>query len=106
MKTTGDGKAYIEIEISPGIHVKTWNNALSDVADDTLIDQNSPVFSAVADLGVGDAVTFSGAFVSAKEDFVREASMSESGSMSEPSARCSVGLLDGHDARTGSRPII
>ena len=33
----GEGKAHVEIELADNIRVKTWNNALSDIGDNTLI---------------------------------------------------------------------
>lgn len=60
----GEGKAHVTIKISDDIKVKTWNNAFSDMLDNTLIPETDPVYDALLTLKPGDKVTFSGAFVS------------------------------------------
>lgn len=59
----GEGKAYVEIEIADGITVGTWNNALSDIGDDTLIPESSPLYDVLLELEPGDEVVFSGKFL-------------------------------------------
>lgn len=83
MGTTGQGQAHIEIE-AQGVKFKTWNNALSDVGDRTLIAQDSPVYAQVADMTKGDVVEFTGTFMRSSQDHVKEASISEAGSMTAP----------------------
>lgn len=85
MKTNSEGKAYVEIRSADkSFSVKTWNNMLSDVEDQTLIAQDSPLFAAIAELSEGAAVSFSGRFVEDPKDGIRESSMSEAGSMTDP----------------------
>lgn len=59
----GEGKAYVTIKISDNIKIQTWNNALSDIPDGTLIPESSPVYDALLDMVPGDKVVFSGSFV-------------------------------------------
>lgn len=87
MQTTGDGKAFIKIrpDGTSQIMIMTWNNELSDIGDRTLISQKSSLFSVLSELSEGDDVVFSGTFIRSDEnDFVKEGSMTESGSMDEP----------------------
>lgn len=86
LKTNSEGKAFIAIRLigsQSEILVKTWNNGLSDIGSNTLISQESPLFSTIADMSEGQAVEFSGTFDSGK-DFINESSISESGSMQDP----------------------
>lgn len=82
--TNGEGRGVISIEIAPEIYVKTWNNALSDIGDNTLLDPTSPVFQAASGMRVGQRVRFSGAFLRGRTDCVNESSMTMDGSMRKP----------------------
>ena len=86
MQTNSDGKAIIEIQLEgTDIKVKTWNNSMSDIFDNTLIPQASRLYSAIAEMSKGQRVVFSGSFLSSdKGDYAEEASMTEAGSMSDP----------------------
>jgi len=86
METNSEGKAAIVIRLegAESITIKTWNNALSDIFDETLIENGSELYNAIADLSKGDKVVFSGTFASDERDFIREASVTERGSMTDP----------------------
>ena len=84
LSSNGEGKGVLAIEIAEGIHAKTWNNALSDVFDDTLIGPSSPVFQQVQSLKVGERVHFSGVFSASDTDCIKESSLTLGGSISEP----------------------
>jgi len=86
METSSEGKAILEIKLEgTDIQVGTWNNTLSDMFDNTLIPQESPVYFAASQLKEGDRVIFSGTFLpSDGNDYVKESSLTESGSMSRP----------------------
>lgn len=84
MGTTSDGLAYVAVQIPCGATIMTWNNGLSDIGDATLIRNGSALYGAVADLSDKQAITFSGRFVAAREDYVKESSLTESGSMTDP----------------------
>ena len=68
------GPQSVEIEISPGVSVSTWDNPASDARYFTLIQQTSPMGKLVSGLSIGDEVVFSasllGAVVSSDEDMV------------------------------------
>ena len=68
------GSQSVEIEISPGVTIQTWDNPDSDVTYDTLFRQTSPMGKLVSSLSIGDEVVFSanllGAVISSDEDMV------------------------------------
>jgi zinc-ribbon domain len=82
--TTGKGDAHVTIEIGPKVSVMTWNNALSDISDHTLIPQGDPVYKVLSQKAKGDQVEFSGRLIPGGQDFIKETSMTEAGSMDEP----------------------
>jgi hypothetical protein len=84
LTSNGDGKGVISVELAPDIHVSTWNNALSDIGDHTLIDPNSSMFKSLSTMKVGDVVKFSGRFSPSKTDCVGEQSVTLAGSMTDP----------------------
>ena len=84
LSTNSDGKAYITIRIHPDIEIKTWNNALSDISDNTLIEQTSELYKKLMNMKKGQKVKFSGVFVLSDNDFFKETSMTESGAMESP----------------------
>lgn len=56
----GEGKAVVVLGIEDDIEIASWNNALSDIGDDTLIEQGTELYDAALVLVPGDTVTFSG----------------------------------------------
>lgn len=68
------GTQSVEIEISPGVTVQTWDNPASDASYFTLFQQTSPMGKLVSSLSIGDEVVFSanliGAVVSTDEEMV------------------------------------
>ncbi len=84
LDTNGDGKGVLVVTIGPDISVKTWNNALSDIGDQTLIDPSSSLFAVASQLHNGQFVRFGGNFSQDNTDCVRESSMSLAGSIREP----------------------
>lgn len=86
METNRDGKAIIYIKLEgSGIQVGTWNNALSDFSDGTLIPQESPLYSIIAEMTEGQRVVFSGKFIHDEKDYARESSFTEGNSIADPS---------------------
>lgn len=63
----GEGKAYVLVDIAEDMKVSTWNNALSDFSDNTLIPTTSNFFDNLVALKKGDPVTFSGTFLSSND---------------------------------------
>lgn len=85
MGTNSEGKAYIVVQLSDSnVAVKTWNNALSDIGSDTLIELNSNLFKSLSEMSKGTRIKFSGKFLKSDLDYVKEASLTEAGSMQNP----------------------
>jgi hypothetical protein len=84
LSTNGDGKGVLEVQIDKDIVIKTWNNAVSDVGDNTLIDPASPLFKKASSLTEGKQVVFSGTFRPSSTDCVKEGSLTMNGSLMEP----------------------
>lgn len=84
LSTNGEGRGVLAIEIASGVTLKTWNNALSDIGSETLLDPLSVVFRTAAAMRVGDRVRFSGQFLPDRTDCVRESSLTMDGSMRSP----------------------
>lgn len=60
--STGDGNAYVDIEIADNVVVSTWNNEFSDIGDETLIPANSELFNQLLAMPEDSLVEFTGAF--------------------------------------------
>jgi len=84
LSSNEDGKGVLEITLSDHATVKTWNNAFSDIAYNTLIDPASSISQKLTSLKEKDRVRFSGTFFQSDVDCVHEASMTLDGSMSQP----------------------
>ena len=86
MKTNRDGSAYISIWLagSESTYLKTWNNTLSDIGDGTLIKFGSEVYNTLSEMKEGTLIQFDGTFFGDRGDYIRETSMTEGGSMTEP----------------------
>lgn len=84
LDTNGDGLGVLSIKIADNIKVGTWNNALSDLEDNTLIKKDSPVFEAMASFNEGDQVTFTGKLVTDSEECIGEQSLTDNGSTKTP----------------------
>ena len=63
----GEGKAVVVLGIEDDIEIATWNNAFSDLNDNTLIEQGTELYDAALALAPGDAVQFSGTLKSGSE---------------------------------------
>jgi hypothetical protein len=87
LSSNSDGKGVLAIKIAPDAYVQTWNNSLSDITDNTLIDPNSPLFTKAAQLKEGQTVKFSGSFFRSSDDSagcLSEGSMTLDGKLSAP----------------------
>ncbi len=86
MQTNSDGNGILALELegNPPIKVKTWNNGLSDIEDNTLIPHGSALYNQIANLTQGERVFFSGRFLSGDLDYLKEASLTEEGAMTAP----------------------
>ena len=84
LSSNGDGKGVMSIKVGKDIYVETWNNEVSDIGDQTLIEPGSALYRKAITLSVGQRVAFSGTFMSSDVDCVREKSLTLDGSMTEP----------------------
>lgn len=84
LSTNGDGRGVITLELAPGLRISTWNNAVSDYSDKTLIAPDTQLFKSLAGMKKGDTVRFSGRFFPSDVDCVREQSVTLAGSMKNP----------------------
>jgi len=86
LSTTGEQNAHIRISLlgTKIITVSNYNNELSDIGSDTLILATSSLYDTVSDLGEGNAVKFTGSFLSGEKDYIIEQSLTEDGAMTDP----------------------
>ncbi|MEN9919812.1 MAG: hypothetical protein RL662_2248 [Bacteroidota bacterium] len=86
MSTTGQGNASFSLKIeSTKIQIGNMNNELSDLFDNTLIEQSNPLYDIISELKKGDKVKISGSFLkSPHSDYIFEVSLTENGSMQRP----------------------
>jgi uncharacterized protein YecT (DUF1311 family) len=84
LSSNSDGLGVLSVQIAEGVSIKTWNNALSDTAYQTLIDPGSPVFKLAVTLKEGQQITFGGQFFPDPTDCVKESSLTLKGSLTEP----------------------
>lgn len=85
INANSDGKGVLSIEISKNIIFKTWNNALSDLRDHTLIDPGSTLFNTASAMKKGDLVEFSGTLIAGQGvECVRESSLTLRGKLENP----------------------
>jgi hypothetical protein len=57
-----EGKGILELTLSTHMRVTTWNDAVADIGDNTLINPNSPLFEQTVLLKKNQQVLFSGSF--------------------------------------------
>jgi hypothetical protein len=85
--SNSEGKGVLAVDVAPGISLETWNNGLSDIGSNTLIEPGSPVFQSASAMEQGQRVTFSGTFLpgnSHSGDCIKEASLSLRGKVESP----------------------
>ena len=73
----GEGKAHISITIADDMKVRTWNNAFSDLFDDTLIPESSPVFAQVLPLEDGNKIKFSAKFLRGRDTCLKQGNLTD-----------------------------
>jgi hypothetical protein len=84
LSSNGDGKGVFGVTIAKDVTVATWNNALSDIGDRTLIEPDSALFRKASALSKGQWVKFSGTFRPSDVDCAKESSLTLAGSMTDP----------------------
>ena len=82
--SNSDGKGVLYVSIAKDVSVQTWNNALSDIFDKTLLEPNSAIFNKASNLKTGQKVQFDGNFFSDEEKCVQESSITLDGKLDEP----------------------
>jgi hypothetical protein len=85
MEADSGKRLTVTVALPDGTLVKTWNNAMSDMDDQTLVAADSPVAASFGKLKVGDAIRFSGTFFADEPDCYRSSRLSLMQSMMEPS---------------------
>ena len=75
LDTNNDGKGVLALEVGENIKIGTWNNAVSDTFDQTLIEPLSDLFPTAVQLHIGQIVKFSGTFRKSKTDCLEELSL-------------------------------
>jgi hypothetical protein len=82
---TGNGFATLSLSFSgTDIYVKTWNNEISDILENTLIKKGSDLYNSLKELKRKDKIIFSGSFIREKESNFKELSITIDGSMLKP----------------------
>jgi hypothetical protein len=84
LSTNGDGKGVLSIKIADHLHLKTWNNSLSDISDRTLIESDTPLYRTLLTMKAGDTVRVEGELISGGPDCFREGSMTLGGAVQDP----------------------
>jgi hypothetical protein len=82
--TNSEGKAHITIKLANNLTVGTWNNALSDIGDNTLISMDSDLYKTLYNMKTGQKVRFSGNFIRSDIDCFKEKSLTIRGAMKTP----------------------
>lgn len=84
INSNSDGHGVLEITIAPNIIIKTWNNAISDTFNQTLIQPSTPLFDTVSKLKKGQKVKFSGNFFKEEGTCILESSLRLDGKLKKP----------------------
>jgi hypothetical protein len=82
--SNSDGKGVMAISLSRDLTLMTWNNDLSDISDNTLIQPRTELFQTASLLKEGQQVAFSGAFIPDREGCIKEASLTLRGKLDDP----------------------
>lgn len=79
----GEGKGVFQVQIADEVMVNTWNNAFSDISDNTLIEPGK-LFDSLLELEEDDLVKFSGSFIRGADDCVNDSALTLDGSVTSP----------------------
>ena len=82
---TGGKQGRLTVSIAEDIKLRTWSRKSEDEGDRTLIDPNSDVYRALADMKSGEQVRFDGNFVSHGASCLQETSVFARNGMLTPS---------------------
>jgi hypothetical protein len=81
----GGKQGKVSVSVGEGVELRTWSRESEDARDHTLVDPNSDVYRALAELKSGDEVTFTGAFVPKGATCIHETSVFARNGMLTPS---------------------
>jgi hypothetical protein len=79
----GDG-GVLTVALARDVSVSTWNNGLSDLGDDTIIDPDSPLYEDLGRLKPGDEVVISGNFMAHDGNCVRDMNLLDVDGVTQP----------------------
>lgn len=79
------GRLTVTVVLPDGTLVKTWNNAMSDLDDNTLVQAGTPLAETFGKLKAGDAIRFAGTFFADEADCYRSTRLALGQSVMEPS---------------------
>lgn len=83
LDSNGDGDGILTLELADGISVGTWNNAFSDINDNTLI-KSSKLLDRLSEMSEGEQVTFSGSFIKESETCIANKGLTKVGKLMRP----------------------
>ena len=81
---TIEGRAFVEVAIGERVVVRSVGGLVADLPFGTLIPPGTELFGRLTRLREGEAVVFSGTFLTGERDFIREGSRSEELAMTRP----------------------
>jgi hypothetical protein len=84
LDTNLGGKAILSIKIGKNIKIETWNNILSDISYNTLIDSESDIYKILLKAKRNSIVMFSGEFFVSEKDYVYSSNLFQENSMNSP----------------------
>jgi hypothetical protein len=84
LDSNGDGYGIVTIEMAQDVELGTWNNAFSDIMDDTLV-KPGPLLDKLLGLEEGQNVRFSGSFRPSTDTCVNDSRLTQAGSVEDPS---------------------
>jgi len=75
--SNSEGYAHVEIELADGVRIKTWNNAFSDIGDDTLISPSADFFDNLVAMSEDTVVTWTGKFAAGDSFCLKKANLTQ-----------------------------
>lgn len=82
---TGGKQGQLSVTVGEDVKLRTWSRESEDTRDHTLVDPNSDVYRALADLKSGDRIRFDGSFVARGASCLHETSVFAKNGMLTPS---------------------
>ncbi|MFB0833747.1 hypothetical protein ACX8Z9_08180 [Arthrobacter halodurans] len=82
--SNNDGHAHITVKVGDDVELATWNNALSDIGDDTLIQSGTKLWEKLLEMEEGATVLVSGEFVDGDNTCVETSNLTETFNAASP----------------------